>query len=182
MKHLGRVAAALRDAPARPAIAFALSCLERQLPIYERCCHLQPDKVPLRLRACLDRAWEVVREDAVRPHAFDRPTAMEEPEETDDSPETRVINLVEQTAGEFLRAMQGGAWHRTEAVAGTAFALLDILADHAGPATLTGLAEAEARRQTEALAVLHRPGADPNDLFDDATRHDLFGGRWFGDR
>jgi len=175
--HQREVEVTARDLDGPRACALGLCCLERLVPVYERCCDSLHDKTPLRLRACLDRAWEAVTEDEVGPGAFQRPTAMEEVEEVDENPLVRALDLVEACVGAFLRAMQATRWERAHAVAAAAFELVGLLPED--PGRLAVLADAECRRQRTELKVLAAAEVDWLALREDAARGDLFGGDWF---
>ena len=57
LDHLDRIGAALRGLPPEAAFGYAVSCAERQYPVYERASRGTAWGQPTLMRSCLDSLW-----------------------------------------------------------------------------------------------------------------------------
>lgn len=198
VEHMKNVETAIKKMSPRAAFAFALSCTERQWPVFERALNEEPGLMTGRavFRNATDLAWEFCLHGTSVPNEYLAECRREIPEETENAPSV-VIHAISNSIADLLYLIQRNDGASSYQLSGRNLDLIELLLDEHGM-LLDNLAQNEAQDSTEVKQIrllvkdeiqhqnedLQRLNADASNSTIDSIRKgssgkSLFNGVWF---
>jgi hypothetical protein len=198
VEHMKNVEAAIKKMPLPAGFAFALSCTERQWPVFERALNEQPSLMTGRavFRKATDLAWEYCLHGTPVPNEYLVECRREIPDQAGDAP-SAVVHTISNSIVDLLNAIQRNDGAYPHHLSGRNLGLIEMLLDEHG-LLLDNLAQDEAQDSTEVKQIrllvkdeiqhqnqdLQRLSADASSSTIEAVRNkstgkSLFDGVWF---
>jgi hypothetical protein len=198
VEHMKSVEATIKKMSLRAGFAFALSCTERQWPVFERALNEKPGLMTGQdvFRHAVDSAWEYCLHGTPVPNNYLAECRREIPDQAGDAP-SAVVHTISNSVVDLLNAIQRNDGAYPHHLSGRNLGLIELLLDEHG-LLLDNLAQNEARDSAEVKQIrllvndemqhqnedLQRLSADGSSSTIDAIRNgssekSLFNGVWF---
>jgi hypothetical protein len=198
IEHMKSVEAATKKMSLRAGFAFALSCTERQWPVFERALNEEPGLMTGRgvFRKATDLAWEYCLHGIPVPNEYLAECRREIPDQACDAP-SAVVHTISNSIADLLNAIQRSDATYPHHLSGRNLGLIEMLLDEHGM-LLDNLSQNESQDSTEVKQIrllvkdeverqnqdLQRLSVDASSSMIDAIRKEslgksLFNGVWF---